>query len=47
MANKPANVRPSWIEVDVDGRKTPIATGPRSRAGDLIANISVRDKGLG
>lgn len=41
----PRNVRPSWIEVSVDDRGSDVATGPRSRTGQLSATLSVRDDG--
>ena len=40
----PRNVRPSWIEIDADGR-TPIATGPRARSGRMEATLKVRKDG--
>lgn len=40
----PRNVRPSWIDLSVDGR-TDISTGPRSRHGELSAILSVREDG--
>ena len=41
----PKYVRPSWIEVEVDGRATDIASGPRSRSGNLYADLAVRNEG--
>jgi hypothetical protein len=38
-------IRPSWIEVDVEGRKTLIETGPRSRSGSMHIKIYVRSNG--
>lgn len=40
----PRNVRPSFVNLSVDGR-SPVATGPRSRAGTLSAMFSVRSAG--
>lgn len=40
----PRNVRPSWIEIDADGR-TPIATGPRASNGRMEATFKVRKDG--
>jgi hypothetical protein len=41
----PVNVRPSWIDVSVDGRDTNIATGPRSRDGSMSAKFYLRVNG--
>jgi hypothetical protein len=41
----PVNVRPSWIEVQVDGRENDIATGPRARDGSLSAKLYLRVNG--
>lgn len=38
------NVRPAWIEVSVDGRSD-IATGPRSRTGQMSITASIRENG--
>ena len=38
------NVRPSWVNVNVDGR-TVKGTGPRSRTGELSLNILSRING--
>jgi hypothetical protein len=40
----PKNVRPAWIEINVDDRD-PVATGPKSRTGQMNAKISVRSSG--
>lgn len=40
-----ANVRPSWIDVSVDGRANDIGTGPRSRDGNMDATVYVREDG--
>ena len=36
------NVRPSWIELEVEGRKSNIATGPGSRNGNMYIALKVR-----
>ena len=41
----PRNVRNYWIEAEVDGLKTPIATGPRSRIGGFDLTIKMREHG--
>lgn len=41
----PRNVRNFWIEVDVDGRKTVIKTGPRSKNGGMTIRLYQRHKG--
>lgn len=41
----PRNVRNFWIELDVDGRKHRIATGPRSRAGGFTMRVLMRENG--
>lgn len=41
----PRNVRNFWIELDVDGRKERIATGPRSADGGFMLTIKMREKG--
>ena len=38
-------VRNFWIEVTVDGRKTKIATGPRSKDGGMEITIKQRNNG--
>ena len=38
-------VRNFWIDLDVDGRKTHVATGPRSRDGGFDMAIKIRDEG--
>ena len=38
-------VRNWWIEADVDGRKTPLSGGPRSKDGGFQLNIYQRVKG--
>lgn len=41
----PRNVRNFWITLDVDGKKTQVATGPRSRAGGFRCRIKMRSEG--
>ena len=41
----PRNVRNFWIELEVDGKKTPIATGPVSADGGFNIRIRMRNKG--
>ena len=41
----PRNVRNFWIELDVDGRSTPVATGPRRKDGGFSLTIRQRDDG--
>jgi len=41
----PRNVRNFWIELDVDGRKSTVETGPRSRDGGFELTIYQRHKG--
>ncbi len=41
----PQNVRNFWIELDIDGRTTSIASGPRSRDGGFSLRIYQRDQG--
>jgi len=38
-------VRNWWIEADVDGRKTPLSGGPRSKDGGFQLTIYQRVKG--
>lgn len=41
----PQNVRNFWLEIDVDGRSTPIATGPQSKGGGFSLVIRQRENG--
>jgi hypothetical protein len=41
----PRCVRNFWIELDVDGKKERIATGPRARSGGFIMYIKMRNRG--
>lgn len=43
--NLPRNVRPSFVRIDCDGKKTPTATGPAARNGKLAASFAVRQDG--
>ena len=38
-------VRNFWIEVEVDGRKTPVALGPVAKDGGFELTVYVRDAG--
>ena len=38
----PVNVRPSWVNLSVDGQNTIRGTGPKSRNGSMTACFSVR-----
>ena len=37
------NVRNFWIELNVDGRKHKVATGPRGKDGEFTLDVFVRD----
>lgn len=41
----PRNVRNFWIEARIDGKKTPIATGPRRKDGGFSMTIYMRNEG--
>ena len=41
----PKNVRNFWIELTVDGKKTPIATGPRAADGGFELTVYQRNNG--
>lgn len=41
----PRNVRNFWIELQVDGRYTPIATGPVSKDGGFRVKVRIRENG--
>lgn len=41
----PRNVRNFWIELNVDGSKTAVETGPRNRDGGFSMTIQVRRNG--
>lgn len=38
-------VRNFWLDVDIDGRKTNLEDGPKSRFGGFYARIKQRDRG--
>lgn len=39
------NVRNFWIELEIDGRVTKVATGPRRKDGGFLLKVHMRDKG--
>lgn len=41
----PRNVRNFWLTMDVDGRNSPLASGPVGPAGGFSAEVSVRRDG--
>lgn len=41
----PRNVRNFWIELDVDGSSSQVATGPRSSSGGFTLTIRQRTEG--
>lgn len=41
----PRVVRNFWIELEVDGRKEKVATGPRSASGGFQMRVFMREKG--
>jgi len=41
----PRNVRNFWATIDVDGRSSRVAVGPRSKTGGFSLNIKMRDEG--
>ena len=41
----PRFVRPSWIDLSVDGYRNNISAGPRSKNGTLTAQFKVRENG--
>jgi len=41
----PRNVRNFWVNLEVDGRRTEIATGPRRRDGGFTLTVYQRDDG--
>lgn len=41
----PRNVRNFWLELSVDGKRTDIATGPRTKDGGFDLRIAMRDEG--
>ncbi len=38
-------VRNFWLTAEVDGKKEPVATGPRSSDGGMTVKLFVRDNG--
>lgn len=41
----PANVRNFWIEADIDGIASRVATGPRAKDGGFSLTVKQRDGG--
>ncbi len=41
----PRNVRPSFVTIEVEGRKADINTGPTGKNGTMFAKFFVRNKG--
>jgi hypothetical protein len=41
----PRNVRNAWVTVEPEGRRTPIATGPRAANGSTLVTVDVRKNG--
>lgn len=41
----PRNVRNFWLEIEVDGKKTKVATGPISKDGGVRVVVKMRDRG--
>lgn len=41
----PRSVRNFWIELNIDGRKTCVGTGPRSKDGGFSCAIHIREEG--
>ena len=39
------NVRPSWIELEVEGKQTNVKTGPKSRNGNMYVTFYIREEG--
>jgi hypothetical protein len=39
------NVRNFWLELEVDGKPTKIATGPKSKDGGFLLTVYVREEG--
>lgn len=39
------SIRPFYIVSEIDGRKTPLKGGPRSKDGCMKVNIYIRDNG--
>jgi hypothetical protein len=46
MANMtPQNVRPHWVEVEIEGQRTVLQGGPKSRGKGIKVTIYQRDRG--
>lgn len=43
----PRNVRPFWLSARVDGKSTPIGTGPKALEGGMSLSVLVRDENRG
>lgn len=41
----PKNVRNFWIELDVDGKASRVATGPKARNGGFTLTVKMRQNG--
>ncbi len=41
----PRNVRNFWLELDVDGKRTRVETGPQSKDGGFSLDVKMRDEG--
>lgn len=41
----PRNVRNFWLELEIDGRPTKIAAGPRASDGGFTLHIGIREDG--
>jgi hypothetical protein len=41
----PRNVRNFWLELEVDGKKTKVATGPVRKDGGFTLDVKMRDMG--
>lgn len=41
----PRNVRNFWLTIDVDGKQTPVACGPRAKDGGFSIRVQIRDAG--
>jgi hypothetical protein len=41
----PRNIRPSFVEILVEGRKSVIRTGPKAKNGKMFLHFFVRNKG--
>jgi hypothetical protein len=41
----PRNTRNFWLKINVDGKKSEIATGPRSRDGGFRCSVLMRSNG--